>query len=116
MSAADLLRAARAGMAAFRAALEPPAPAPPAAAPPPPIKPPKTLHPRVLALLAQIGVTPQDFAGKLARGPAYERALAARRAVVVQLQSEGWTRAQIARACGLTWKTVRAHLTTPAKP
>lgn len=69
------------------------------------------MAPRVLELIAEIGVNPTDFhrLGS-STGPRVQRALAARRAVVQALHAEGLTDYQIADACQLNYKTVAGHL------
>lgn len=83
----------------------PAAPARPAAAPA------HGLAPRVLELLAQIGVDPSEFHQRGRHNdPRVRRALAARRAVTKALRGEGWTVRRIADGCRLDPKTVQDHL------
>lgn len=139
MSPRDLLRAARAGIAAFRLVLAGAPLGDPAGireylkqgirrrsaatlvdadgrlfAEQVPVPKPartRTLSPRVLELLREIGVSPDRFRDL---GRRDRRGLAARRSVVAKLRSEGLSVSAIAAACCLSNSTVYRFL--EAKP
>lgn len=72
---------------------------------------PKTLSQRVLELLAELRMSPDEFRvpGRPTR-PDKLRALTARRVIVQRLRDEGLTLREIARACMTTHTTVQNYL------